>query len=110
MSTPSAGLVLLVDDEHAVRTVTGVMLRRAGYDVIQASSGDEALRLFQEHAAEIPILVSDIAMPGMQGPELAQRLIAIKRDLFVLLISGYVKCSPSMFRLDDRNVALLAKP
>src|SRR5207244_1705981 len=53
---------------------------------------------------------SDIVMPGMQGPKLAQRLIDLQPDLYVLLISGYVKCSPSMVRLDDRNVAFLAKP
>jgi CheY-like chemotaxis protein len=112
MSTRSAAAetVLLVDDESAVRTVIAVMLRRAGYDVIEASSGDGAARLFQRHAGAIRFVVSDIAMPGMQGPELAQRLIALQLDLYVLLISGYVKCSPSTFRLDDRNVAFLAKP
>src|SRR3954471_344460 len=78
--------ILLVDDEHAVRTVIAVMLRRAGYDVILAGSGEEALTLFDAHP-EIRILVSDIAMPDMQGPELAQRLIALKPELFVLLIS-----------------------
>src|SRR5262245_48786138 len=86
------------------------MLRRAGYDVVEANSGEEACRIFPPQAGDIHILVSDIAMPGMQGSELAQRLIAIKPSLHVLLISGYVKCSPSTFRLDDRNVAFLAKP
>ena len=102
--------ILLVDDEHAVRTVVGVMLRRAGYDVISAGSGEEALELYHAHAPDIHVVVSDIAMPGMQGPELAQRLIALRPDLYVLLISGYIKCSLSTFRLDDRNVALLSKP
>src|SRR5262245_25223159 len=49
-------------------------------------------------------------MPGMQGPELAQRLIALQPNLHVLLISGFVKRPPAMFGLDDRDVAFLAKP
>jgi CheY-like chemotaxis protein len=102
--------ILLVDDEHPVRTVVGVMLRRAGYEVIEAESGAEAIMRFHAHTPQIRILVSDIGMPVMQGPELAQRLIALQPDLSVLLMSGYVKCSPSMFRLDDRNVAFLPKP
>src|SRR6266436_4881410 len=59
--------VLLVDDEHAVRTVTSVMLQRAGYPVIEAASGEDAVKLFDEHAAKIRLLVSDVVMPGMPG-------------------------------------------
>src|SRR5437763_15648365 len=104
MASERPEAILLVDDEFALRTVIGAMLHRAGYEVLLAGSGAEALTLFDAHAGAIRILVSDIAMPHMQGPGLAQRLIALKPELFVLLVSGYAKCSPPTLGLRARNI------
>jgi DNA-binding response OmpR family regulator len=110
MGTANPRTILLVDDQAPVRTVLAALLCQAGYRVLEAASGQDALRLWREHPAKIDVLLSDIAMPGIQGPELAQRLIARQPDLYVLLISGFVTCSPSTFGLDHRRVAFLAKP
>ena len=68
--------ILLVDDEQGIRTVMGLSLRDAGYNVITVASGEEALQLFAERP--IPIVITDIRMPGMNGLDLhaqqAQRI------------------------------------
>jgi DNA-binding response OmpR family regulator len=110
MRSTHAQTILLVDDQDPVRTALAGLLRHAGYHILEAASGDAALPIFREHVGRIDVLLSDITMPGMQGPELAQRLITRQPDLSVLLISGFVTCAPSTFGLDDRHVAFLAKP
>ncbi|HSN90758.1 MAG TPA: ATP-binding protein [Anaeromyxobacteraceae bacterium] len=101
--------VLVVEDDDGVRRAAARSLRRAGYGVLAASSGPEALRLAAEHGGPIDLLLSDVGLPGMSGPELAGRLGAQRPGLRVAFVSGY---SP-----DDREGALpgpgaavLAKP
>ncbi|MET0293690.1 MAG: ATP-binding protein, partial [Phenylobacterium sp.] len=65
-----AGKILFVEDEDAVRGVAAKLLRARGYEVIEAASGEEALELAEEHAGEIDLMISDVVMPGMQGPDL----------------------------------------
>jgi DNA-binding NtrC family response regulator len=101
--------ILLVDDEAPVRTVVAIMLRRAGYDVVEAESGKNALRRFREHDSPIHILVSDIDMPGILGPALAQYLIGEQPELLVLFISGCVESLPAAARHHHR-IAFLEKP
>lgn len=87
---PSAGRrVLIAEDETGVREVLRVFLAKAGYQVITASSGDEALTKFIENAP-IDLLLTDIVMPGrLQGPSLAKELREIKPNLPVVFMSGY---------------------
>lgn len=80
--------ILLVDDEELVRIGTADMLAEAGYTVSQATSGYRALRLLEE-GLEVDALVTDFAMPGMTGVELAQEALALRPNLQVLLITGY---------------------
>ena len=80
--------ILLVDDEELVRVGTADMLAEAGYTVTEASSGYRALRLIED-GLEFDALVTDFAMPGMTGVELAQEALALRPDLQVLLITGY---------------------
>jgi DNA-binding response OmpR family regulator len=110
IETCEAETILLVDDEQEVRTLVGACLRRAGYHVIEAESGDEATRLFRQHGDRIRIVVSDIVMLGLHGPAFVQRLIEGRPDLCVLFISGHLKASPSTLRLDHRHAAFLPKP
>lgn len=84
------GTALLVDDEELVRMSTADMLTDLGYQVKEASSGEEAMRLINA-GAKIDILITDHLMPGMTGTELAHAVWAKSPDLTVLLVSGYAE-------------------
>lgn len=84
------GTVLVVDDEPAVCHVTGQMLEYHGYRVLYAEHGEQALRLFDEYGDQISILVADIVMPKMSGPQLAHVLRIQRPELPVLFVSGLV--------------------
>jgi CheY-like chemotaxis protein len=99
--------VLLVDDHPDVLVTTGAFLEAAGFDVVQACSGDEALaRLASGRTFEL--LVTDYAMPGLNGLDLATQALEQHPTLKVLIITGF----PSTTGLADRHssIALLAKP
>ena len=81
--------VLLVEDEESVRGLLAYMLHSRGYRVLQAASGDEALPLFETHAAEIDLVLTDIVMPGMSGVELAARLRQMRAEMPIVFMSGY---------------------
>jgi two-component system, cell cycle sensor histidine kinase and response regulator CckA len=82
-------LVLLVEDEAGVRRLARRFLENAGYRVLDAVSGADAETIFAEHRDEIDLLVSDVVMPGMTGPELFRRLAAGHPALKVVYMSGY---------------------
>jgi CheY-like chemotaxis protein len=67
------------------------MLEAGGYCVLEAANGAEALRVAEQHAGRIDLLMSDVVMPGMRGPELAERLVARVPGLRVVLTSGYAE-------------------
>jgi two-component system, cell cycle sensor histidine kinase and response regulator CckA len=81
--------ILLVDDHAAARKSMQHFLLDAGYRILAAHSGKEALKVFAEHSAEVDLLIADIMMPGMNGRELAETLLQQKPGLRVLFISGY---------------------
>ncbi len=81
--------ILLVEDENDVREVTRAVLEHAGYQVLESSSPEEAIRLGSEHRGRIGLLLSDVVMPGMNGPELAQRLQSLQPGLITVFMSGY---------------------
>ena len=104
-----AQTLLLVDDEQPVRTVMGIILEEAGYRVLQAASGQDALALFGRYGPSIHAVVSDVLMPGISGPDLVQRLLDVQPHLFVLFVSGYASgLTPAL--LENRHVAFLGKP
>lgn len=84
------GIILVVDDQPAVCYVTGEMLEQEGYTVLCAEDGEKAMRLFEEYRDQIVLLVTDIVMPGMTGPRLAQQLRLQRPNLPVLFVSGVV--------------------
>jgi two-component system cell cycle sensor histidine kinase/response regulator CckA len=100
--------VLLVEDEDAVRVVIGALLRRHGYHVIEAATAGGALDLFPHHADAIELLLTDIVMPDMNGPALAQRLVSANPGLRILFISGYPDAAKSA--LSGPHISFLAKP
>ncbi len=81
--------ILLVEDEDPLRAVVARMLAQAGYAVLDARAPGEAIDLFDKHQADIALLLTDVVMPEMNGPALAQRLVSIRPELRVLFVSGY---------------------
>ena len=81
--------ILLVDDEQSVRAIVLKILRRADYNVLEAESGDAALRIAETHPGRIDLLITDMFMPGLRGPEVASRLAMTRPGLRVLFMSGY---------------------
>jgi len=104
------GTILLVEDENAVRELARDMLHILGYEVVDASSGDEALAAFERHRGSIRAVVSDMVMPGMGGIDLVRRLVGQKADLKVLLVSGYTKDSLPVEEFGPDGFAFLQKP
>jgi signal transduction histidine kinase/CheY-like chemotaxis protein len=100
--------VLVAEDEDGVRQLAVETLERRGYRVLAAASGEEALKIAGAHDGTIHLLLSDVVMPGMKGPELAERLRAIRPGIRVLLMSGYAAdvVTPS----DLKEASLLSKP
>ena len=88
-----SGSVLLVEDEEEVRRLVATILELHGYRVLAAPNGDEALRIFEQCGQRIDLLISDVVMPGMRGPELAVHLRRRQPELNVLFISGYTDSS-----------------
>ncbi len=103
--------VLVVEDEPAVREIATEILRDLGYRVLEAADGDEALRVFGAHAAEVDLLLTDVVLPGsLRGREVAERITAVRPAVRVLYMSGYTENSiVHGGRLDD-GVHLLGKP
>jgi two-component system cell cycle sensor histidine kinase/response regulator CckA len=101
--------ILLVEDEDSVRVIIGALLRRHGYHVLEAATPRGAQEIFALHADAIDLLLTDVVMPEMNGPALAQRLVSHKATLRILFISGYADAaSPAALR--GPHVGFLAKP
>jgi CheY-like chemotaxis protein len=98
--------ILVAEDDEALRTLLRIALESCGYTVLAGASGPAALQLAERHLEPIALLVSDVTMPGMEGPELARTLAAIRPGLKVLLLSGYGR-DPAY--LDD-GVDFMQKP
>ncbi len=85
------GTLLLVEDEDAVRTFAARALRNKGYTVLEANSGESALKLIERDKTTIDLLISDVVMPNMDGPTLAQHIRQSRPDLRIIFISGYAE-------------------
>ena len=83
-----ASLVLVIDDEEAVRGVIGRLLARQGYRVLLASSGQEGIKLFEENAKDIRLVVLDWHLPGVPGERTFDELLAREPKLRVVLVTG----------------------
>ncbi|MBP7634162.1 PocR ligand-binding domain-containing protein [Candidatus Ozemobacteraceae bacterium] len=89
VSNKGGETVLVVEDQDIVRTMVCEILMRSGYDVLAASSGEEALQLFSDAKHDIKLLLSDVIMTGMNGPELYQRMSGKHPGMKGLFMSGY---------------------
>jgi len=102
--------ILLAEDEQDVREVAREFLESAGYMVIEASNGAEALRLATEKVADIDLLVTDMVMPGMTGRELAQRMHGLRPGLRAIFMSGYTEQTAVEAARGNGELHLLTKP
>ncbi|MBA3048551.1 ATP-binding protein, partial [Brevundimonas sp.] len=105
-----AGRILFVEDEAAVRGIAARLLRQRGYEVIEAADGEEALLLAEEHAGTIDMMISDVIMPGLDGPALLKKARPYLGDAPVLFISGYAESDFSDLLQDEVGVSFLPKP
>jgi CheY-like chemotaxis protein len=103
-------MLLLVDDEDDIRELATMTLESLGYRVVSASNAEEAIVLGERHAGEIRALVTDVAMPGISGVQLAEVLLKVIPDLKVLFVSGYNNESISSDALMAANADYLQKP
>ena len=102
--------ILLVEDEPLVRAGARRALEKLGYAVLDAGSAEEALALLQARTAPIDLLVTDVIMPGMRGPQLAAAVSARQAGLKVLFMSGYTEKPLDASALGDGQLHFIAKP
>jgi CheY-like chemotaxis protein len=108
--TPTGEMVLIVEDEQALRDVIERIFTRGGYQVLTAADGETALALAAGHDGEISLLVTDVVMPNMLGKEVAERIRDLRPDIKVLYISGYARPVLAAKGRLDRDVHLIEKP
>ncbi len=102
--------ILLVEDEEAVRSFAARALRMRGYNVLEASGGEEALEIVKSDNTKIDLIITDVVMPNMDGPTMVRHVKELKPDLAVIFMSGYAE---EAFRRNDQNsedIHFLPKP
>jgi two-component system cell cycle sensor histidine kinase/response regulator CckA len=105
-----AGRILFVEDEDAVRIVAARLLRARGYEVLEAADGEEALIIAEENAGTIDLLISDVIMPGIDGPTLLKKARGYLGNAPVMFISGYAEAEFSDLLEGETGVTFLPKP
>jgi PAS domain S-box-containing protein len=108
--TRGSETVLLVEDDHAVRNLLATTLEHLGYSVLTAADGAQALALAAAYPAYIHLLITDVVMPKVSGPELATRLRAVRPEIRVVFISGYTDDALSMHNIGAIGGLFLQKP
>lgn len=109
-ATLEGGLVLLIEDEEAVRKVTKALLERSGFEVLIARDGVEGVEIFRENQENIVLVLSDLTMPRMDGWKTIAALRAIRPDIAVILASGYDEAQAMSGDHEEQPHAFLPKP
>jgi PAS domain S-box-containing protein len=103
-------MILLVEDETVVRQLVAEILESSGYSVLQAGDGPSALELLRRHTGHLDLLVTDVVMPGMSGPEVAHAVTSMRPGTQVLYTSGYTDQAIGHHGVLEPDVAFLQKP
>ena len=103
-------ILLLVEDDPGILFLGRTMLEQLGYRALTASSPEEAVLLVEHHHGRIDLLITDVIMPGMNGKELAARLVALHPELKILFMSGYTADVIAQHGVLDEGVGFLQKP
>jgi CheY-like chemotaxis protein len=101
---------LLVEDEQSLRTLTRNLLEQVGYAVLEANNGADALEIAKHHYDRIHLLLTDVVMPGMNGPALAEKILAIHPQAKTLYVSGYAGSFGTQTGLIPVGASLVQKP
>ncbi len=104
------GRILLVEDEESVRGVASHLLATLGYQVLEAEDGEEALDLIKDHSGAIDLLISDVVLPGMDGPALLKEAKPYLAGARVMFISGYAERDFAKTLDEDQGISFLPKP
>ena len=104
------GRILFVEDEDAVRAIAAKTLRKRGYTVIEACDGEEALEILEEGAEDFDLMISDVVMPGLDGPGLLKKGRKLLGDAEIVFISGYAEEEFSELLSEEPDVTFLPKP
>jgi CheY-like chemotaxis protein len=109
-STNGKATILIVEDDPGIRDLSAKILSRCGYHVLAAGGGDEAREICERHDGAIHLLLSDVLMPGMTGPMVAEMLTAMRPGLKVVFMSGYTDDVVVRHGVMEREVPFLQKP
>ena len=110
VATGNFEVILVVEDEKGVRDLVRDLLEMNGYTVLTANNGKEALQVFQRHKGTINLLVTDVVMPEMGGPELVERMKDLHPETKVLFTSGYTDHAIVRNGALEAGVAFIQKP
>jgi PAS domain S-box-containing protein len=102
--------ILLVEDEPAILNITQTLLNRLGYTVLTASTANEAIRIAEQHADKIHLLMTDVVMPEMNGRDLATRLLSLYPNLKCLFMSGYTADVIAQHEVLQQGAHFISKP
>lgn len=102
--------ILLVEDEVIVRRLAIRVLSRLGYEVLHAKDGASAISLVERHAGPIHLLLTDVVMPGMSGPEMVEKIVKLRPEILVLYTSGYSENAISRHGVLNAGISFLPKP
>ena len=109
--TPHADeTILLVEDEQVVRDLVGQVLQATGYEVLEATSGEQALQLSSTHRGPIHLLLADVVLPGLSGPEVAAQLVSTRPEMQVIYMSGYAPETVMRYGISEKHRLFLQKP
>lgn len=110
MDMSGRGRILLVEDEDSVRSIAATHLRQRGYEVEDACDGEEALEILTENPGAFDLIISDVVMPGMDGPTMIRKAKEHLGHARVIFISGYAERDIARQLDEDRAVSFLPKP
>jgi len=102
--------ILLVEDEPVVRDLIRQVLHATGYEVVEATTGEQALHVSSAHRGPIHLLVADVVLPGLSGPEVAAQLVSARPDIQLIYISGYAPETVQRYGISDKHCLFLQKP
>ena len=102
--------ILVVEDDKEVRKVTARILRMQGYRVLEASNEADAFSICDQHDGPIHLMVTDVVMPKMQGPELAKRLSSLYPEMKIIYMSGHIKNVISHHSILEEGMEYIQKP
>jgi two-component system, cell cycle sensor histidine kinase and response regulator CckA len=109
-TSSSERTILVVEDQPEVLSLLADSLEMLGYRVLTAGHPDDGLAIADEHAEQIDLVLTDVVMPGMNGPEMAQRLVVRHPSLRVLYLSGYGQETLGRLGVPKDGPAILRKP